>query len=130
MTALPKNKDPYVCYYYIGLTMTKSCSRVSVYRTNCTKKNRKLYYLIIYICFSNFLSVSFFWIMLFFFWIVLVVFPIECLNLTALQSTLNVLGKMKTLNHYDVEECSLFCKEDEYLKDKDFILLQVVLLSY
>ncbi|VDI45447.1 Hypothetical predicted protein [Mytilus galloprovincialis] len=48
----------------------------------------------------------------------------ECLDLNDLQNTVDALQKMKTLNHNDVEKCSLFCKQDEYLKDRDYILLQ------
>ncbi|XP_071131071.1 uncharacterized protein [Mytilus edulis] len=48
----------------------------------------------------------------------------ECLDLTDLQNTVDALQKMKTLNHNDVEKCSLFCKQDEYLQDRDYILLQ------
>ncbi|VDI82260.1 Hypothetical predicted protein [Mytilus galloprovincialis] len=48
----------------------------------------------------------------------------ECLHLTDLQNTVKALKNMKTLNHNGVEKCSLFCKQDQYLKDKDLILLQ------
>ncbi|CAG2214826.1 unnamed protein product [Mytilus edulis] len=48
----------------------------------------------------------------------------ECLDLTDLQSTVNAVQNMNTLNHNGVEKCSLFCKQDKYLKDRDYILLQ------
>ncbi|XP_052070021.1 uncharacterized protein LOC127708904 [Mytilus californianus] len=48
----------------------------------------------------------------------------ECLNFTNVKNTVNALRKHKTLYQNGVEKCSLFCKQDEYLKDKDFIFLQ------
>ncbi|XP_071131067.1 uncharacterized protein [Mytilus edulis] len=48
----------------------------------------------------------------------------ECLHLADLRNTVNALQFMKTLNHNGVEKCSLFCKQNEFLKDRDYILLQ------